>query len=242
MATRTWTADEASHYDESSAAMFAPEVLDPVVDVLAELAAGGRALEFAIGTGRVALPLRERGVEVHGIELSAPMVDRLREKPGGEAIPVTLGDMASARADGEFDVVYLVFNTLMNVTTQDEQVATFANAARHLRPGGVFVVEIGVPSLHPHAVERKVFDTSPTHVGIDTLDDPVGQISSSHHWTAIDGAMVYSAAPYRYVWPAELDLMGRCCGLRLRDRWSTWTGAPFTADSTAQVAVYEKPA
>jgi SAM-dependent methyltransferase len=241
MATRTWTADEAAHYDDTTAAMFAPEVLEPVVDVLAELAAGGRALELAIGTGRVALPLRERGVEVHGIELSAPMVERLREKRDGAAIPVTVGDMTSARADGEFDVVYLVFNTLMNVTTQEEQVATFANAARHLRPGGVFVVEIGVPSLHPRTVERQVFDASATHVGIDTLDDPVGQIMSSHHWTSIDGAMVYSAAPFRYVWPSELDLMGRCCGLRLRERWSTWTREPFTADSTAQIAVYEKP-
>jgi SAM-dependent methyltransferase len=229
--------------------MFAMAVLGPTVDVLAELAQtgaasadrGGRALEFAVGTGRVALPLAGRGVSVSGIELSPHMAEVLRAKPGADTVRVTLGDMTTTRADGRFDLVYLVFNTIMNVTTQDEQIAVCANAAAHLLPGGRFVVEVGVPEVPGAAGPGRVFDLSAGHVGIDTVDDPVGQILSSHHWTLIGGRWVRHSAPYRYVWPSELDLMARLAGLRLENRWSGWDRAPFTAASTSQIAVYRKP-
>ena len=198
---------------------------------------------MAIGTGRVALPLRARGVEVCGIELSPHMAEQLRIKPGADAIPVTIGDMTTTRVDGPFSLVYLVFNTIMNVTTQDEQVAVFANAAAHLEPGGCFVVEVGVPQLRrlPPGEIGRVFEMQPGHVGIETFDDLVGQITWSHHWMDVDGRLVRHAAPYRYVWPSELDLMAQLAGLRLRHRWSDWTEQPFTSESTSQVAVFEKP-
>jgi SAM-dependent methyltransferase len=242
MATVLWGAEAASVYDATSAEMFAPAVLEPTVDVLAALAGEGAALEFAVGTGRVALPLSERGIPVAGIELSPDMAAVLRAKPGAPAVPVTIGDMASARVPGAYSLVYLVFNTIMNVTTQDEQVAVFANAAAHLAPGGRFVVEVGLPAVAglPATELGRVFDVSPGHVGIDTIDDPVAQITSSHHWTLIDGQWRRSSAPYRYVWPSELDLMGRLAGLRLEHRWAGWDKSPFTAASTSQVAVYQK--
>jgi len=242
MATVLWGAEIASVYDATSAEMFAPAVLGPAVDVLAALAGGGAALEFAVGTGRVALPLSERGVPVAGIELSPDMAAVLRGKPGSSAVPVTIGDMASTRVPGAYSLVYLVFNTIMNVTTQDEQVAVFANAAAHLAPGGRFVVEVGLPAVAglPATELGRVFDVSPGHVGIDTIDDPVAQIASSHHWTLIDGQWRRSSAPFRYVWPSELDLMGRLAGLRLEHRWAGWDRSPFTAASTSQVAVYQK--
>jgi SAM-dependent methyltransferase len=242
MATVMWGAELAQHYDAACADMFAPEVLGPCVDVLASLAGEGAAVEFAVGTGRVALPLHERGVPVSGIELSPDMAAVLRGKPGAPAVPVTIGNMAETRVPGRFALVYLVFNTIMNVTTQDEQVAVFANAAAHLVPGGRFVVEVGVPAVAglPAAERGRVFDLSPGHVGIDTLDDPVGQLMSSHHWTLIDGQWTQGSAPFRYVWPAELDLMARLAGMRLEHRWAAWDKSPFTAASTSQVAVYEK--
>ena len=242
MATVLWGAETASVYDATSAEMFAPAVLEPTVGVLAALADDGAALEFAVGTGRVALPLSERGVPVAGIELSPDMAAVLRAKPGAAAVPVTIGDMASARVPGAYSLVYLVFNTIMNVTTQDEQVAVFANAAAHLAPGGRFVVEVGLPAVSglPAGELGRVFDVSPGHVGIDTIDDPVGQITSSHHWTLIDGQWRQSSAPFRYVWPSELDLMGRLAGFRLEHRWAGWDKSPFTAASTSQVAVYRK--
>jgi len=237
-----WGRDLAEVYDVVYSAEFDASVLAPVVDLLAELARGGRALEFAVGTGRVALPLQARGVEVQGIELSPHMVDHLRAKPGGEAIPVTVGDMTAARLPGTFTLVYLVANTIMNVTTQDDQLAVFANAAAHLEPGGSFVVEVIVPQVRsvPRGETGRVFTLDPDHVGIETFDDPVGQIASSHHWMEVNGRLVQHSAPYRYVWPSELDLMGRLAGFRLRDRWDGWDQGPFTSDSTSQVAVFEK--
>lgn len=244
MATITWGREFAAVYDSTAAAMFQPEVVDPVVTTLADLAAGGTALEFAIGTGRVALPLSTRGVPVSGIELSPHMVEQLRTKPGSEQIPVTVGDMATTKLTtaGSFSVVYLVFNTIENLTTQEEQIAVFANAATHLAPGGFFVVEVRVPQLRrlPPAEIGRVFELSTNHVGIETFEDLVGQISWSHHWMQVDGQLVRHSAPYRYVWPSELDLMARLAGMQLRDRWSDWAGQPFSADSTNQVAVYHK--
>jgi SAM-dependent methyltransferase len=238
-----WGKEVAEVYDEVSAALFDPAVLDPVVTMLADLAAGGRALEFAIGTGRVALPLSERGVPVHGIELSEHMADELRKKAGAEAIDLTIGDMSSTRVDGSFRLVYLVFNTIMNVTTQDAQVAVFANAAAHLEPGGAFVVEVLVPQLRrlPPGELGRVFTMEEDHVAIETFDDVAGQISWSHHWMQVGDRLVRHSAPYRYVWPSELDLMARLAGLQLRDRWSDWKRGPFTQDSIDQVVVYEKP-
>jgi SAM-dependent methyltransferase len=244
VATNTWGQLTAAAYDATSATMFEPSVLDPAVDRLAELARGGRALEFAVGTGRIALPLSARGVSVHGIELSPHMVEQLRGKPGSEAVAVTLGDMATTRVAGTFSLVYLVWNTITNVTTQHEQVAVFANAAAHLAPGGCFVVEVMVPPLRrlPPGEIGRVFELQPHHIGIETFDDHVGQISWSHHWMEVDGRLIRDSAPYRYVWPSELDLMAQLAGLRVRDRWAGWAGEPFTSDSTEQVAVFEKPA
>jgi SAM-dependent methyltransferase len=240
VATVLWGPETAETYDASSASMFDPAVLDPTVDLLAELADGGPALEFAVGTGRVALALQARGVSVAGIELSEPMAAQLRAKPGADTIPVTIGDMSSTRVEGEFALVYLVFNTIMNVTTQDEQVAVFVNAAAHLEPGGCFVVEVELPQLRrvPEGELGRVFEMGPDHVGIETFDDPVGQLSWSHHWWSTGGRLAHHAAPYRYVWPSELDLMARLAGLARLDRWADWARRPFTATSTAQIAVF----
>lgn len=212
--------------------------------LLAGLAADGEALEFAIGTGRIALPVGARGLTVSGIELSPHMIEQLRRKPGAERIRVVEGDMAQARIEGDFALVYLIYNTLMNLTTQDEQVAVFANAAAHLRPGGCFLVELVVPQLQRIAPGEpgRVFQLEPDHIGIETFDDPVGQISHSHHWMQMDGRLVRHSAPYRYVWPAELDLMARLAGLRLRDRWADWHRGAFAADSISAISVFEKPA
>jgi SAM-dependent methyltransferase len=238
-----WGPEIAAVYDQTSAAMYAPEVLGPTVDRLAELAgAGGRALELAIGTGRVALPLAARGVEVHGIELSPHMVEQLRAKPGGADLPVTIGDMATTMVPGPFRLVYLVWNSIMNLTEQDDQVAVFERAAVHLEPGGRFVVEVIVPQLQkvPPGERGHVFALEPGHVGIETFDDVPGQIAWSHHWFDVDGRLVHHVAPYRYVWPAELDLMARLAGLHLVERWQDWHRTPFTGDSQTQIAVYER--
>jgi SAM-dependent methyltransferase len=238
-----WGPEVAQAYDATTPDMFEVELLDQTVGLLAELAAGGPALELAIGTGRVGLPLSARGVEVHGIELSPHMAEQLTAKPGADAIALTIGDMTSARVDGEFSLVYLVFNTLMNVTTQDEQLAVFENAFRHLRPGGRFVLELVVPQLHRAMGDEQgwVFSLEPDHVAVETFDDVVAQIAWSHHWMAVDGRLVHHAAPYRYVWPAELVLMGRLTGFELEARWADWTRAPFTADSPSHVAVFRRP-
>jgi len=242
MGSTVWDEQIAAAYDRTTAGLFEPAVLDPAVDCLAGLARGGRVLEFAVGTGRVALPLSARGVEVHGIELSPPMAEQLRAKPGADAVPVTIGDMTCTRVPGKFTLVYLVRNTIMNVTTQEEQVAVFANAAAHLVAGGCFVVELIVPQLRrvPPGEAARVFSLEPDHVGIETFDDVVGQIAWSHHWFSVDGCLLQHSAPYRYVWPSELDLMAQLAGFRLRDRWADWEESPFTSESAEHVSFYEK--
>ena len=250
----------AANYDRSLQGVFTPEVLGPTVDLLAGLAGDGPALEFAIGTGRVALPLAARGVPVSGIEYSTAMADRLRAKPGAAAIDVTIGDMATTRVPGRFRLVYLVFNTIGNLTSQDEQVACFANAAAHLEPGGLFLIEVAVPDLRrlPPGQDAVVFAHTPGYVGYDHYVDPVAQLAVSHHFTTrgagggggedagggeggAGDTVGETTTPFRYVWPSELDLMARLAGLELRHRWADWSRAPFTADSPAHVSVWEKP-
>jgi SAM-dependent methyltransferase len=232
----------AARYDESSSEMFASEAVEPAVDFLVGLAGGGRALELGIGTGRIALPLARRGVEVHGIDLSTAMVARLREKPGGEEIPVAIGDFATTRLDGVFSLAYLVFNTINNLTTQAEQVACFRNVAAHLEPGGCFVIEVGVPDLQrvPPGETMHVFDASEGHWGIDEYD-VANQGLVSHHFSLVDGAIERVSMPFRYVWPSELDLMAELAGMRLRERWSGWKREPFTGESRKHVSVWESP-
>jgi len=232
----------AERYDESSADMFDPAVVDPVVDFLVELAGSGRALELGIGTGRIALPLARRGVPVHGIELSKAMVARLRAKPGGEDIEVTIGDFATSIVEGSFSIAYLVFNTINNLTTQDGQVACFQNVAAHLERGGCFVIEVGVPGLQrlPPGETVRPFDVSDTYLGFDEYDI-ANQGLVSHHFRAVDGKFEQRSIPFRYVWPAELDLMARLAGMALRERWGGWKREPFTSDSTKHVSVWETP-
>jgi SAM-dependent methyltransferase len=233
-----WDARMAERYDEASGFMFAPEVLDPAVDLLADLADGGPVLELAIGTGRVAVPLQERGVAVSGIELSQPMADQLLRKT--TEIPVVVGDMATTTVPGRFTLVYCVWNSLGNLRTQAEQVACFRNAARHLAPGGRFVVELTVPPLRrlPPGQTAVPFHVGSRHVGFDTLD-PVTQQGTSHHYErAPDGTVTYGSSNFRYVWPAELDLMAQLAGMELERRVADWTGAPFTADSESHVSVW----
>jgi SAM-dependent methyltransferase len=241
--TVVWDKEFAELYDTVYAGKSDRGVLDPIVDFLAELADDGPALEFAIGTGRVALPLAARGLRVAGIELSPHMADQLARKPGADAVEVTVGDMASVAVPGAYRLVYLVANTIMNVTTQDEQVAVFTNAAAHLEAGGVFVLEVIVPPLRSVPPEElgRVFSLEDSHVGIDTFDDPLGQVSWSHHWFEVGGRWVRHSAPYRYLWPPEMDLMARIAGLRVRERWADWVRTPFDTTSTSQVVVYEKP-
>ena len=233
----------AARYDDSEGEMFDPAAVDPVVDFLVKLAGTGPALELGIGTGRIALPLAQRGVPVHGIDLSKAMVARLRAKPGGEDIAVTIGDFATAKVEGTFSVAYVVFNTIMNLTTQDEQVACFQNVAAHLEPGGCFVIEVGVPELRrlPRGETFVPFDVSPTHLGFDEYD-VARQGLISHHYSVVDGKLEVNSVPFRYVWPSELDLMARLAGMTLRERWSGWKREPFTSESTKHVSVWEKPA
>jgi SAM-dependent methyltransferase len=231
----------AQRYDADAADMFDVAVVEPTVEFLAALATDGRALEFAIGTGRIAVPLARRGVAVQGIDVSPAMVERLRAKPGGAEIDVTIGDIAQARIGTTCSLVYLVFNTIMNLTTQDAQVQCFENAAAHLSPGGCFVIEVGVPDLRglPPGQTMQVFDRGPTHVGIDEYTDLVAQTSYSHHYSFSNGQVDTFSMPFRYVWPSELDLMARIAGMTLRERWSSWTREPFTSDSTSHVSVWE---
>jgi len=225
----------AARYDELAAGMFDAAVVGPAVDFLEQLAGDGRALELGIGTGRIALPLSARGVRVVGIDLSEAMVARLRAKPGAERIEVAIGDFATVRVDGTFTVAYLVFNTIGNLTTQEQQVACFRNAAAHLVTGGCFVIETGVPSDDP----LRVFDLGDTHVGVDEYDAATQRLVS-HHFTLVDGAWERRSIAFRSVGPGELDLMAQLAGLTLRERWGGWSREPFTGESTKHVSVWEK--
>lgn len=232
----------AATYDDD-AAMFDPQVVDPAVDFLVDLAGGGRALEFGIGTGRIALPLAQRGVPVHGIDLSEAMVAKLRAKPGGADIGVTIGDFATTSVSGPFSVAYLVYNSINNLVTQPEQVACFRNAAAHLEPGGCFVIEVGVPGLQrlPPGETLLAFRVSDTHWGIDAYDVAT-QGLTSHHLRIVGGRTERFSIPFRYAWPAELDLMAQLAGMTLRERWGGWRREPFTSTSTRHISVWETPA
>ncbi|MFI8202590.1 class I SAM-dependent DNA methyltransferase [Streptomyces sp. NPDC085937] len=240
-----WSRAAAERYDAEDGEMFSAAVLGPTVDFLAELAGDGRALEFAIGTGRVGVPLRERGVPVTGVELSAPMADVLRRKVDEDTLPVVIGDMATTLVPGTFTLVYLVYNTITNLLTQDEQVECFRNAARHLAPGGRFVIELGVPPLRslPLGQVAVPFEVSEQHLGFDTFD-LVEQMLVSHHFTrdGDDGRYRRDASRHRYAWPAELDLMARIAGLERERRVADWDGSPFTQDSPKHISVWRKPA
>jgi SAM-dependent methyltransferase len=231
----------AARYDETSTDMFEEAEVEPVVDFLAELATDGPALELGIGTGRIALPLSRRGIRVHGIDLSEAMVARLQAKPGAEQIGVTIGDFATTTVEGRFSVAYLVFNTIMNLTTQDEQVACFQNVASHLEPGGCFVVEVSIPDLQrlPPGETVRPFTVSATRLGFDEYDVAAQGLISHHYWID-DGRLETVSMPFRYVWPAELDLMARLAGMSLRGRWTDWKREPFTSDSRQHVSVWEK--
>lgn len=231
----------AAGYDEACGPMNAPEILGPTVDVLVDLAGEGRALEFAIGTGRVALPLLERGVEVHGIELSRAMVAQLRAKAGGNRIPVEIGDMTSTRVDGTFSLVYLVYNTISNLLTQQEQVACFRNAAGHLAPGGHFLIEVGIPALRrlPLGESLVTFEASDDHVGIDEYDVATQRLVSHHYWIRGDSVERFDSH-HRYAWPAEYDLMARLAGMEPAHRWQNWHRDPFTGESTAHVSTWTR--
>jgi SAM-dependent methyltransferase len=231
----------AERYDKTSADMFDPATVDPVVDFLAELASDGSALELGIGTGRIALPLAQRGIRVHGIDLSEAMVARLRAKPGSDQIDVTIGDFATTTVNGRFSIAYLVFNTIMNLTSQDEQVACFQNVAAHLQPGGCFVIEVGIPDLQrlPPGDTVRPFTVTPARLGFDEYDVAAQGLISHHYWVG-DGKLEVFSVRFRYVWPAELDLMARLAGMSLRERWSGWNREPFTSDSRQHVSVWEK--
>ena len=226
----------AARYDDGLGERGEPAAIAATVDFLAGLADGGAALELGIGTGRVALPLAERGVPIHGIDLSEAMVARLRAKPSGDRIPVAIGDFATTRLEREFALVYLVFNTIMNLTTQADQIACFENAAAHLAPGGCFVVEVGVP----RGEHLEVFALSDTHVGVDEYE-PATQRLVSHHFSLVDGTWVRNSIPFRSAPPGELDLMARLAGMRPRERWSGWSREPFTRESVRHISVWEKP-
>ena len=236
-----WDAETAEQNDESSAFMFAPEVLHPTVQFLEELAGRGPALEFAIGTGRVAIPLVERGVSVSGIELSKPMVDQLHKKRAD--IPVLVDDMATSTMPGEFSLVYLVWNSIGNLRTQAEQVACFRNAAHHLAPGGRFVIELWIAGIRrfPPGQAAVPFHVGQHHVGFDTYDMTTQQGTSHHYRRHPDGTVTYGASNFRYIWPAECDLMAQMAGMTLERRIADWHGTPFTNDSESHISVWRKP-
>lgn len=238
-----WDEETAQRYDTPGEGMFSPAVLGPTVQFLSELAGGGAAVEFAIGTGRVAVPLSEAGVAVSGIELSHAMIRRLRTKINHQTIPVVQGDMAEARIPGEFTLAYLVFNTIANLLTQEEQVRCFQNAARHLAPGGCFVIELWVPQLRslPQGHKATVEVSQPGYLLVDTYD-VLRQHVVSHHIQFEEDLSSRVArigrTPHRYIWPSELDLMARLAGFHLEARWADWDRSEFTAESRSHVSVY----
>ena len=237
-----WDTETARSYDTPGVGVFSAEVLLPTIDFLARLAGDGRALEFAIGTGRVAIPLMKRGVSVTGIEFSPAMVAELRTKTDAATIPVISGDMATTTAPGRFTLVYLVYNTISNLLTQAEQVSCFRNAARHLLSGGRFVVELWVPELRKLTPGQSgvVFQSDPNYVGLDTYD-VLNQLIVSHHFRLHDGREAHIfRSPHRYIWPAELDLMAELAGFELESRDADWVGSPFTAESPSHVSVYRR--
>jgi SAM-dependent methyltransferase len=231
----------ASTYEVKWPELFEPALVESTVNFLYDHAGTGRALELGIGTGRIALPLSRRGLRVHGIDLSPSMVAELRTKPGAGEIGITLGDFATTTVEGQFSLAFLLRNTIMNLTTQDEQVACFGNVAAHLRPGGRFVVEVMVPELQrlPPGETIHAFTVTPAHLGFEEYD-VARQIAISHHYWVVDGRLETSSAPFRYVWPSELDLMARLAGMTLLERWSGWTREPFTSDSRGHVSVWQK--
>lgn len=235
--------DVAAGYDDSEWDTFSEGTIGPTVDLLSELARGHPALEFGIGTGRIALPLSARGVAVSGIDLSRAMIARLEQKPGALAIETVVGDFATASVDRRFGLVYLVFNTIMNLTTQDAQVACFRNAAAHLEPGGCFVIEVMIPDLQrlPPGETVRAYDVTDAAWSFDEYD-VAAQGLISHHFDTVDGIVERTSIPFRYAWPAELDLMARLAGMRLRERWAGWRREAFTGDSRQHVSVWEKPA
>ncbi|MEI2776105.1 MAG: class I SAM-dependent methyltransferase [Tetrasphaera sp.] len=238
-----WDEAAAARYDAELGEMSSPEVLAATVRFLAGLAGSGRALEFAIGTGRIGIPLLRAGVPVAGIELSAPMVTQLRRKVSADELPVTIGDMATTRVEGEFALVYLVFNTIGNLRTQAEQVECFRNAARHLAPGGRFVIELWVPQIRrfPPGQAGVPFEVSERHTGLDTYDLTTQQGTSHHYTREADGSIRYSATNFRYIWPPECDLMAQLAGLEFEARYADWDRSAFTADSPSHVSVWRKP-
>src|SRR6478736_4940516 len=241
MTTDYFGEDVAARYDDPEDEMSQAAAVDPVVDFIAALAGERAALELGIGTGRIALPLAGRGVRVQGIDLSEAMVARLQAKPGAEEIGVAIGDFATTRVDGTFSVAYLVFNTIMNLTTQEAQVACFRNVAAHLEPGGCFVIEVHVPELRrlPPGQDVVPWHVSPTRWAFDRYDVAT-QAMSSNYLEVVDGRGRYTSIPFRYVWPAELDLMAQLAGMRLRERWEGWAREPFTSESGTHVSIWEK--
>jgi SAM-dependent methyltransferase len=241
MAKDYFAGDVAEHYDEHIGELSDPEVIAPTADFLAALAQGRAALEFGIGTGRIALALAKRGLHVRGIDLSQDMVRKLHEKPGGDTIDVTIGDYACTKVGEKFGLVYIVFNTIMNLTTQEEQVAAFQNAAEHLDDGGYFVVEVITPDLQRLARGERVrtFAFTPEHLGLDEIEIATQRLNS-HHYRLVDGRYELLSAPFRYVWPSELDLMARIADMSLHERWSDWNREPFTSDSTQHISVWQK--
>ena len=232
----------AASYDQPDGEEFDPAVIETIVDFLVERAGAGRALELGIGTGRIALPLARRGVPVHGIDLSRAMVARLRAKPGGDDIGVTIGDFVTTKVDGSFSLAYLIFNTIMNLTTQAAQVACFRSVAEQLEPGGCFVIEVGIPSLQrlPPGETYRAYHVGELRWDIDEFD-VAAQGLTSHHFALVDGRLERHSIPFRYVWPSELDLMAQLAGMSLRERWAGWKREPFTSASHKHVSVWEKP-
>ncbi len=233
----------ATNYDRAVADRFSADVVGPAVDVLAGFAGDGTAVEFAVGTGRIALPLAATGTTVYGIDFSEAMLAELRKKDGFERINLTTGDMTETRVCDDASLVYLVFNTIGNLRTQQQQVACFRNAAAHLRPGGRFVIENNVPNLHGLSAGETIrpYDVSPEHLGFDEYADRVNQILVSHHYFITGDRVRTLAGAFRYVWPSELDLMAQLAGLTFESRWADWHRNAFTDDSKSHVSVWRKP-